>query len=306
MAGIRDIFKQLRPFQWGDASFPVTEMKITLAHDLAEHKYWGQDGAKVEATGRQPLQFEATIPFHNGIFPGKGEAWDPRPLYPNGYRTFLLRMSERATNTLQHPELGPIKCKAKSCTTVWSGATQGGVTVQASWVETIDDALEFDIPEITGVEAAGDLDNLLEDEGYARLKALVPQLPTFTPDFAATMRGITGKIDKVSLLQKRVAGKIDNVAHQMEQFTDSIESSRKAITWPLGQSTNRLASALVRLKEELVASGKTLILVTVTTPMTLARLCAGQKKAVDDILRLNPHLARTVVIPVGTVVKSFQ
>ena len=46
-----DEFEQLLPFKWRDVELPVTHVKLSLAHDLVEHKYWGVDSGRVEATG---------------------------------------------------------------------------------------------------------------------------------------------------------------------------------------------------------------------------------------------------------------
>lgn len=302
MAGIGDLFKQLLPFTWADCSFPVLEMRLSITQDLAEHKYWGQDGAKLEATGRQALVFDAKIPFRNGIFPGRGEAWDPFPLYPTGFRAFLARMAERKTRTLGHPELGPIKCKPRSCVVQWQGGRQDGVDVDASWVETYDEAQEYQLPTIEAIVAAGTLDDALKSD---QLKKLAPKLPKFDPTLADTVRAISALGDRVSIMEKRAAGRIDNLAYQANTISDSMEGARNALTWPVDRAAVRLADALTRLKQEIVASGKTLVLLTVTTDLALTALVPQAGGDLGALLRLNPRYARTGIVRAGQVLKYF-
>lgn len=302
MAGIADLFKQLLPFKWDDCSFPVTEMRISVTQDLAEHKYWGQDGSKVEATGRQALVFSAKIPFRNGIYAGAGEKWDPFPLYPNGMRLFLARMADRKTKTLQHPDLGPVKCKPRSCSVQWSGARQDGVDVDAEWIETFDENQKFEVAQISPVVDATDIDKALSS---AELRKLAPKLPHYPPDLADLVRGIAAFGDQISILQKRVNGRIDNLAYQVETISDSMQAARNALTWPVDRACYRLADAITRLRQEVVASGKSLVLYTVPAEITLAALvpvCGGDLNA---IIRLNPHLARTGIVRARRVVKYF-
>ena len=95
------LFEQLNACSWRDIPFPISSMKVTVSQDLVQHKYWGVDGASVEATGRAPLEIEAVIPFVNGIVPGKGEKWGV--LYPTQFRSFLKAFVDKKTGTLVHP-----------------------------------------------------------------------------------------------------------------------------------------------------------------------------------------------------------
>lgn len=302
MAGLADLFKQLPAFKWHDCCFPVMEMRLSVTQDLAEHKYWGQDGAKVEATGRQALVIDAKIPFRNGIYPGQSEKWDPMPLYPVGFRAFLMRMAERKTKTLVFPELGPLRCKPRACNVQWSGARQDGVDVDASWIETFDENHTYKVPAVDAYVEGATLDDAMSNP---YLKGLAPDLPEHVPDLGDTMRSIAAVGDQVSVLQKRVAGKIDNVAYRLDAISDSMQAARSALTWPIDRACNRLADALTRLKQEVVASGKTLVVFTVANDIAISALVPKAGGDLAALLRLNPQYARTGIVRAGRSVKYF-
>ncbi len=302
---IEQMFKELLPFKWAFCSFPVSEMSIDLSQDIAEHKYWGKDGARLEATGRAPLVFTAKIPFRNGIFPGRGEQWAPSILYPDGYRAFLSAMADRTTRELQHPELGVIKCKPVSCKTNWSGGRRDGVDVDATWKETTEDgeesAIERDSP-ATGYVEAGELDGHLSS---AELRKLAPKMPAYTPDLADTMRSIASFGDTISVFQKRATGRIDSLAYKVDRIAESMEGARNALTWPVDLAAMRLADSLTRLRKELVASGRALVLYTVPVASTLGAIAPQLGVPIEELLRLNPHLGRSLTVRGGRVVKYF-
>ncbi len=155
-----DLFEQLLPCAWRDVQFPVTQIEVTLAHDLVEHKYWGVDGAKVEDTGLAPMRFSVSIPFINGIVPGKGEKWGA--LYPIVMRAFFKAFADKTTGFFQHPEFGQIPCKPEHMKLTLSGDHRGGMTCEASFVETLPEGVDANLLDDTRAEnielAATDLD----------------------------------------------------------------------------------------------------------------------------------------------------
>ena len=62
----------------------------------------------------------------------------------------------------------------------------------------------------------------------------------------------------------------------------------------------------MRLRQELVASGRVLVIYVVQEPVTVALLASILKQPVADLLRLNPSLSRSLTVKTGTVVKYFK
>ena len=252
-----ELFSQLREFKWRDVSFPSSSFEVTVQQDHAQHRYPGQDGANIEATGRAPLYFTAKIPFRNGIAPGKGESWgdiSTETLYPFVYRKFLLACADRSTGSLQHPELGESRCKVESVRTLWDANRRDGVDVDVSWIESTEDLLDATnihaaSPIATAEQAGADLD------GQLASSLTVPVRPEFKPDFGDIMRGLKGISDQLSILEQRTVGKIDQVLYRVDALSDSVAKNKSSLDWPLIQSIERIRDSLLRLKEASIQAG---------------------------------------------------
>lgn len=67
-----DVLSQLFAFKWRDVEVPITKMRLSIAHDLVEHKYWGVDGARIEDTGG--LRHRGISHLITGIQPAEARA----------------------------------------------------------------------------------------------------------------------------------------------------------------------------------------------------------------------------------------
>jgi hypothetical protein len=324
-----DSLSLLRAFSWTmediTVQFPVTEMEVGFSQDLAEHKFWGVDGAQVEATGRSPLMFSAHIPFTNHLVSGKNE--DFSVLYPDVFRRFIILTSDRRTGILTHPEFGPIQCKVKDVRARFDAHVRDGVMVDATWIETLTDQTtsQFNLnpsPAIQETETfAGNLDRELSS-------TFLPSDPTYKPDFDAQMNAIAGVADQVSLLGQRYAGKIDNISYRLNKIDDAVtritvpprttvksiinpnpSATNKALStlyWPVRASVNGMRSGLNDLKKKLLESGKPIVFYRVPRAATLASVTIATGAPITDIMNLNPDLLRAPYIPVGSVVRYYR
>lgn len=297
-------------------------MRVSLGQDLVQHKFWGQDGASIEGTGRAPLVFTATIPFRNGIVPGKNERWGI--LYPEEYRKFVVAGSERGTGTLTHPEFGEVKCRLERCETEWSAERRDGCDVEATWVEDrIDELDSVNLHDASPVQQA-DLAALDLD---AQLTSLTPkpELPEYKSDFGDFMRGVTAISDQATLLQTKAGGKIDQIAFRAGQLGNSLQklqtrtaqtvrellhpdqslAGRVAMSWPMRQSTERLKSATRDLRKTILASGKPIVFYRVPKDTTLAAIAIDTGAPLSDLMRLNPSALRSASVPEGSLIRHY-
>src|SRR5690606_572365 len=128
-----DEIEQLLPFKWRDVELPVTHVKLSLAHDLVEHKYWGVDSGRDQATGVAPTRITAQIPHPNRILTGKIERWPAGALYPDAVRNLLIPYAKRQTGLLQHPVFGEVACQVERIDVDVSGDRRSTAMVDASW-----------------------------------------------------------------------------------------------------------------------------------------------------------------------------
>jgi hypothetical protein len=295
-------FAQLLPFKWRTQHLPLTRIHLSLAHDLVEHKYWGVDGARVEATGVAPIRIEAVIPICNSIYPGQREEWVAGSLYPGELRTFIVNFSKKTTGLLQHPEFGEIACKPERLDFEFVGDRQDCTEVRASWVETLDDEVVHRLvpSPVQDIElAAADL-----DASDADLRALVPELPKFKEDLETLGRKLTAIGDQVSVLQYRQAGAVNRLLYQAHRMEVSIRRAKDARTWPAIQNLQRIKSAAYTLRKKMLGDGG-IGLYTVPSDTTVAgvALSLPAGTALGDVIKLNPNLVRKPVVLKGAVVR---
>lgn len=226
-------FEQLLPFKWRDLHLPIVRISLSLAHDLVEHKYWGVNGARVEATGVAPIRISAVIPIANSIFPGKNEKWVAHHLYPDALRKFIIEFAKKETGYVQHPEFGEIACKPERMEFELAGEKQDCTEIRASWVETLDDDLVHKLVDSPVEDITFGASNLAASG--ADLEKLAPQLPEFEESLESLGRKLTALVDTVSILQYRGAGLINRILYQAHRLEVAI---KRASSNQLGQITS--------------------------------------------------------------------
>jgi prophage DNA circulation protein len=310
MAG-PDIFDQLSSAKWRDIEFPVTRMRMTVAHDLVEHKYYGVDGARVESVGLAPLRFSFSSPLLNGISPGKNERW--AALYPNQMRILLAAFQKKERGMLQHPEFGLLVCKAERFDMDWDAARRGGVDAELTFVQTLTDA-EIEVLDETPVKVVdiGELDDeSLKKDLKVLLKARNLPLPPYLQKSTLSLTEFADKVkaiaDAPTLLQYRAAGRINSILYHAKRVQQSVEKARSAVTWPVTQSVERSRASAYGLQEQILAvTNKSIAFFKVPAATTLAgvaRQLPGAK--VGDLIKLNPGLMRGPEIDAGTTVRYY-
>lgn len=327
-------FAQLLPFKWRDQSYPVTRIKVALAHDLVEHKYWAVDGARVEDTGIAAVRIEAVIPIANTIFPGKNEGWKAGKLYPNALRKFIIDFGNRKTGYVQHPEFGEIACKPEKMEFELAGDRQDSSEIHVSWIETKDEQFQnHSIPSpVQDIElAASDL----KSSGKS-LKALAPKLPEFTYDIEALGRQLTAVVDTATVLEYRTAGIVNRIiyqAHRLELAIDRATSNPStrftqlrpfsstaarvkepqrpqegkqstATLWAAYEALQTIVASAFAVRNKLLSRGG-IGLYVVPADTTLAGLMPSLPSNVSmaDVINFNPNLMRSPVVSRGAVVR---
>lgn len=307
-----DILEQLLPVKFRDVEFPITRLRMTVAHDLVEHKYWGVDGARVESTGLAPNRITCSSPMTNGIVPGKSERWSI--LYPNTFRELLTAFQQKATGPFQHPEYGIINVKAEKLDADWDAGKRGGVEVEMSFVETLPDEgvdlfeespvqeVELAALNLDASELKADLEKLLKDAGIPLPPYLEKNTLSLT-DLARKARSVT---DTVTLLEHRVGGAYNSVVYQANKIQEACERLKDATTWPVSKNVERVRSSAHDLRQKMLQSDRSIAFYRVPADTTLAGVARQIDGAnVGDLIRLNPSLMANPVIPEGTIVRHY-
>lgn len=309
-----DLFEQLLPAKWRDVEFPVTHHRMSIAHDLVEHKYWGVDGARVESTGLAPMRFHFTAPLLNTISPGRNERW--AELYPNQMRALIAAFQKKEVGALQTLEFGEVLCKAERMDIDWDAARRGGVDVDLSFVETsiVEDnslltsktpieAVDIGAIEMDSPTLKVDLKKLLEDAGVG--------LPPYLLDEGIGLSELANKVkavaDAPSVLSYRAAGQINALVYQVERIQQSASAAKSALTWPAIANAERIKAAAYKIQQNLLAGTKRVAMFTVPHDTTLAGVVRQLPEAkVGDLIKLNPGLMKSPEIPRGTSVRYYK
>lgn len=308
-------FTKLLPFTWRGMHLPILKVGLSLAHDLVEHKYWGVNGGRVEATGVAPIRISAVIPIANSIYPAANEKWEAGALYPGALRKFIIEFSKRETGYVQHPEFGEVACKPERMSFELTGERQDSTEIQASWVETLDDELAH---KLKLTDPALDLDQAASDlnASHANLKALIPELPEFKEDIESLGRKVTAVVDTVSILSYRSAGLVNRIIYQAHRLEVSIKRAasnqmgqitplrpfssivkQHALTWPAIEALQKIKAGAFAMRRKLLAPNGLGIYVVPAQTTVAGLVAALPNVSVSDLIRLNPRLARGPVVP---------
>lgn len=332
------LFEQLLPASWTpsvsgvELHFPVESIRVSFEHDLAQHKSWNVDGARVESTGRSPMMIEAKIPFFNGIFPAKNEKWLAGTLYPDGFRNFFRAIANEKAGTLVHPEIGAIFCRCASLDVSHDAEEQDGVYVTAKWVESREDLGEASVlqqpsPVSEMAVAAEGLDASKTD-----LLALVPTAPVPDEDFASLTNKVIGLVDSLKLTTSQLAAKPGQLIYAAERIQNSINRTSdisNALSWASREWAERVESSArdIRAGEATTTarsgSGRRVVASAAVSRRPIARYvnkdkgvslvtlhsrlsAMGSKTTLDELLDLNPQLISRPSVEPGAVVRYYK
>jgi hypothetical protein len=336
-----EIFDQLLPASWktgkGDVTihFPVSSMHVSLSHDLAQHKYWNAEAARVESTGRNSLEIEATIPFFNGIFPAKNEKWKVGRLYPETFRQLLGAFTNEKAGTLTHPELGEIYCRCVSFDFTHDANNRDGVQVTAKWIESRGEQHEDEpligekaYPSMFVRIAAKNLDasktDLLKD---------VPESEFPDESFTSLVNKITGFVDRTTSIQERLLATPGRIVAAAERLQTSLINATNPAKAALQHASHDQAERIEESARRIQASGQTPqrragspgpALDPVRTRRPTARylnkqqnvglvtlfaivkqLAPGSAMTMEDFISLNPNLVQFASVGPDTVVTYY-
>ena len=326
------VLDNLRECSWRGIAFPVSTLKLSLHQDLAEHKYWGQDGARIESTGRAPLVISVVIPFRNGISKGRSETWGTdgpggSGLYPDAYRFFMSACQDKSIGVFVHPEFGEIRCKFKSAESTLDPNRRDGQDVHAEFVETIEsttyDTVPFTQPSpVAGAQQAGfDLDLAI---GKIKPPGYPTALPAaYVPNFADRIRSLTSIGDRVSLLKKQVGGKYAELKYRADQIESAVlgltnsspglasaaiaaTNGNRALLWPIINSCERIKHVANTGQRAQTQKQRVTSFYIVPQRTTLAALTLDIPEAtLSDLITLNPQLTAMPAVEAQTVVRYY-
>ncbi len=288
--------EHLQLISFRGVSFPITSLRTEMAQALIVHEYPDKDAAHVESSGRKPLIIQGTAVFDNGISPGKGETWTAGDLFPNQYNLFMAACSNGSPGILIHPTRGPLTVKCQHANETLDAHARGGVTVDVSWIETVNiDPKVADSQDTDGRATAVDMYNELE-----RVTLTLPKKFPKKPDFLQLMDSIAGFIQTVELIGMQLSAAVDRALFHVNNLLDVIEGANTNLLGKLRLLAERLKRTLLRVKRVALSTLTSPVGHVVATATTVADVARTLGVSVVDLMRLNPRETSRPVLAAGT------
>lgn len=293
-----DTLGKLLNFKFRDVQFPTANFKVSLKQDLAQHKYPYRDGAFVEATGREPLQISARIPFLNSLNQLGFEEWSG-DLYPNVYRAFLSACADRTNGVLKHPELGDMLVKVESVETVWDANTRDGVFVDVTWVEHNPDQEQkpSELPKGSPHTARS---------SFSKLSGDLPRFGVPTPpDLIEFGNQLASIPNQLSISLGRVTGKFNRAVNMARNLERAMNRSPSALQWQTRQAIYNLQSSVADIKKLAYTTKRTIGIYYPPKAATLASIAVRLGVNLGELMPLNASLLGKPTVPANAAVRYY-
>lgn len=285
---------KLAVVSWRGILVPCKLLRHRFAHEASpQHVSFGK-GDYVDMTGQRARTWAGTIAFNDNVTNFQ-EAFSKS--YPEFYRAYY---EDRSPGTLVTPLQGPVLCVPGSYEEELAPQVRDGLaTCEVIWTEhTPVKGSQLDAPPNLKALFA-DASNLDTSITSAKLPDVnPPHLTDPITAIAATVNKLNSARDRIRAVPLAVA----NRANSLEKALDRLGSNGG----PKANSA-RLAARKLRLNCERVANAPPREVAgiveqsVVSTPQTIFQLAREAKMDLKDFIDLNFQLARTGIIPPGTV-----
>lgn len=298
-----DILATLAKPQWRGIEFEIESADHAFEQDLAEHRYYGRDGALQEATGRGAQQFTFGALFLNGVSRKPGST---QP-YPDLWREFVAACEDKSAGVLLHPEIGEVNCKCRSVRTRWDPNIRDGVKVEVTFVETLtrDDELLSIFgatrPGEQAVALAQDLDEAISDVGY---DGDIPD--ALTPSILESLKALNGLAQQIQLGIGNVSAQFDAVLGALDSLISDLGSEDNPAYQSAIDIATLLYAATLKLAEDVISGGgREVSVATVETEVSTTSAAAQFGMSLSELLKLNPTLGASTSVPAGSTVYVY-
>lgn len=290
-----DVLSRLPIASWRGIEVPLLSQQARFDQDQARHVYQFRDNAVIEALGSRNWDIQWVIPFRQGIAiePFSELFFDVLPL-------FLGAVRDRSPGDLYDPILGYYRCRVTSVDEQAVPGTRDGVDVTVGFIHDPEPG-ELDLP-------GADLYNIPSlQQGAGALDAEVGELfesddrpppePTVDP-----LRAIAGAGQQITQNINRAQANVANFQNRVQTVQETIEDLERPDLAPLVRSARRLRANAEFAKDRVTNPLGIIRRVTTTVAKSVAAVAAELAVTPGDLLKLNPSLATSPLVPAGTVV----
>jgi hypothetical protein len=288
---VTDVFQYLPRFSWRGHEYPVLERNVAFQHENVQHKLAYRNGDLIEQTGARNNTFRYTLALREDIAKGPYRA-----LFTQGLTQLLNDCKNRTPGPLVDPVHGEFTCVPALYDETTDNNKRDGADVRVEFVHSpeldeVDQRLE---PTITGI--VGDAGALNSEIALVSWN----QVPSPEPS-TDILSAITGVAAQITAQADRFSASLDDLAFRMEKLDKAVDQLENPQVWPLKRSARRVQDAAIQAQKRISDPGKTIVRVTQNYASTVTAVAAGVGMTVVELLKLNGQLARSPLVPTGTV-----
>lgn len=298
-----DVLRLYSKASFRGAAFNYVQMRSTLSHDQAEHKYPGKAGALVEGMGRNPQLFTFKVVFRRGL-----GGSDPAQHFPNDWRAFVTACEDPSTGPLVHPEYGTVKVKCKKVDTDWMADRRDGCDVDVEFVETLDTADEEALlftdksPGADASAAARDYEKEIADVDYD------PGTPdAVAPDLLTSLKALDGLLAQASLGVNNISAQFDAYLGAVDTLIQDLNAQDNPKLQAAISALQKLYGSVIKMAENALSiSGKPITQKVVENGGPINIVAGSFGMSCGDFCKLNPAIADKSSVNSGTMVFVYD
>jgi uncharacterized protein YktA (UPF0223 family) len=287
------------------------DIKISFKHALVEHNFIGNNAAYVENMGRGSKKISLIAYFFANFKSSFNE-----PMYPDVYQKFLkiCEKSVHSPGKLEHPD-GDIPCYVASFDTTLSTKAMDGAIIKVDFLETIENIYEIsDSDDVSGMLTPMLFDaealDLAVYKMKMKLKFQIEKMDNLLKKklgIDAFVNSIIKYSDMVKLTRDRVIGRFDNILNSLTRLRDSVKRLVDQVKLDLKVAADVLDAAK-KLFDNIVIAKAAVEKIdykyyVTSKASTITSIAKEVKHNPDWLLKYNPKIAKTPLIPKDTVIK---
>ena len=287
-----DALSKLPLFEWRDQKYPLLQRRVSFAHEGATHRLQYRDNDFIEQLGPHSLTFSYTLPMRQGIASGPY-----KDLFTTGYPLLFAAMRDREKGVLVDPVLGEFVCTPGSWSDDMDVAKRDGTDIQLEFthapdVDEVEDLKALNLQGVTS--SAGALDAELSKVDWQ-------QEPSPEPSMDA-LNAISGFGAQLEAQGGKFSAALEDFAYKNEKIEQQIDRLQNPDVWPLKRAARRNRAAAADLGKRAQDPTKEIVQTTLSHGRALSVLAAEVGMSLQQLLELNPGLARSPHAPSGYVV----
>ncbi len=288
-----DILQQLQRASWRGIEFPVASREFGFQQAQSEVAYIFRDKQLVESLGQKNPTWRYTIPFREDIAKGP---WVN--LFVAVYPKFLEACVDRSRGELIDPVHGfkPGKCVSLRETLRPSG--RDGVDVEVEFIEAPPEKPETAVRVPKTLQGATGMAGAF-DKALAKVNKQFQKPPPEPKN--SVFDAVSSVTDQIAVGIDKVKATFADAAFRVEKSVAGLQELKSASVAPTMLQAKRLQFALLQLESETDPTGtRPLRKLTTAADYTVAALAMRLGIAIQELIRLNPFLARTPLVKAGT------